>query len=131
MAVDERAHRHLADRLVDVLGQDATDTLMAELGSLGRGQVATQHDMQLGFTKVEASMERLRGEVRTEMMGLRAELKTDIASVRGDMMDLRAELKTDIASVRGDIALQTRQLGLWSLGAMTGLAGIVFAAAQL
>jgi len=149
MAVDEKARRQLRTRLLDTIGPEATDTLMEELGALGRDQLATRHDVQLGFAKVERDMTELRSdlktdmaELRTDMAELRTELKTDMAELRTefktDMAELRtdmAELRTDVGEIRTTVAerleQQTRQMLFGLIGSMATISGIAFGAARL
>jgi len=124
MAVDERRRRHLFERLDEVLGPPAAEALMEELGSLGRDQLATRHDMQLGFASVRQEMADLRGDLRQEMAELRGETRQGMASLRTEMADLRADLMQAMTT-------QTRQLGTWMLGTMLTLSALVLAASTL
>lgn len=148
-AVGDRARRHLHERLEATLGHEAADTLMEEIGSLGREQLASRHDVQLGFAEVRREfavvrqeMAEFREELKTDMAELRTELKTDVADLRTevktDIAGLRAEMKADFVRVEGnfaalshDIAKQTRQLGIWMAASQATLAGIVLAATRL
>lgn len=52
--------------------------------------------------------------IRTEIGGLRSEIRGDMnelrAEIRGDVNELRAEVKGDIASLRGDIRTLDRDV---------------------
>ena len=65
MAVDERARRHLNERLDEILGHEAADTLMEELTFIGREQLARRHDIELLRRDVDVSFAELRAEMAT------------------------------------------------------------------
>ena len=161
MAVDERARRHLHDRLSQTLGPDAADTLMDELHSLGRDQLVTKHDLELSKAATREEFTRLRGEMREEFAAVRGEMHAGFAAVRGEMREefaavrgemhagfaaVRGEMREEFATVRGEmdtmrgelvatfeqrIGEQTRQLGIWMLGSLTTLAALAFGAAAI
>ena len=80
MAVDERARRHLYERLDDILGHEAADTLMEELTFIGREQLARRHDIELLRRDMDASFAEIRAEFRGEMNTGFAELRAEMAT---------------------------------------------------
>ena len=149
MAVDERARRHLYERLDDILGHEAADTLMEELTFIGREQLARRHDIDLlrrdmdaGFAQARTELEAVRAEldggldaVRSELRGdfetLRGDfeaLRGDFEALRGDFEALRGESTTASAELRADMATrfdrQTRQIVFAMIGALFTVAAL-------
>ena len=79
MAVDERARRHLYERLDEILGGEAADTLMEELAFIGREQLARRHDIELLRRDMDAGF----AQARTERQAVRAELRGEFEALRG------------------------------------------------
>ena len=145
MAVDERARRHLYERLDQILGGEAADTLMEELAFVGREQLARRHDIELlrrdmdaGFAQARAERQAVRAELhgefealRGEFQGLRGEfeaLRGEFEGLRGEFEGLRGETATAIAELRADMATrfdqQTRQIVFAMIGALFTVAAL-------
>lgn len=67
MAVDERARHELHSRLDEVLGTDVTTTLMGLLPPVGWADVATRRDLDALEARIEASLHRELGGLRSEL----------------------------------------------------------------
>jgi len=153
MSVDDRARLQLHTRLGQVLGDETADTLMEELGSLGREQLATRSDVHKLGSELRVEMAELRSDLTTDMAQLRTDLTTDMAQLRTDlttdMAQLRTDLTTDMARLRGEfgglrgefsglraevaerLEAQTRTLLLAFVGMMASIGGLAFGAARL
>jgi predicted nucleic acid-binding Zn-ribbon protein len=66
--------------------------------------VATKTDLELHSALLKIQFNEVHNDLRTEISGVRTELKGDVASLRGEIASLRTELKGDIADVRLEIA---------------------------
>lgn len=113
MAVDERARRQLYERLEEMLGPDAADTLMEQLAFLGREQLATRQDLELvrrdmvaGFEQVRADFSDFRGETRAAIEALRG----DFADVRGDTRASIEESRGDFSALRGETRTSSERM---------------------
>lgn len=53
MQIDERSRREMYERLEEVLGARASDTLMGHLPPVGWADVATKGDLNLGLDALE------------------------------------------------------------------------------
>ncbi len=135
MAVDERARRHLYERLDDILGHEAADTLMEELTFIGREQLARRHDIELlrrdmdaGFAQARTELEAARAELHGGLDAVRSELRGDFEALRGDFEALRGETTTASAELRADMATrfdrQTRQIVFAMIGALFTVAAL-------
>lgn len=120
MAVDERARRHLHERLDETIGPEAADALMEELALLGREQLATRHDVELLRRDMEIGFERSRADLHERLNEQQRYLvaQFDAVNERFDTVNER-------------FAAGMRQLLFWMLGAMTTVAALAFGAAQL
>jgi uncharacterized protein YPO0396 len=119
MAIDESKRQDLYLVATEKFGRKEADTLMTLLPTSVWEDVATKTDLELHSSLLKIQFNEVHNDLRTEISGVRAELKGDIADLRaenaslrtelkGDIADLRAELKGDIADLRaelkGDIA---------------------------
>jgi predicted nucleic acid-binding Zn-ribbon protein len=66
--------------------------------------VATKTDLELHSALLKIQFNEVHNDLRTEISGVRAELKGDIVELKDSIASLRGELKGDIASLRGEIA---------------------------
>ncbi len=98
-------------------GKQAGDTAEALAEAMSGAEIATKSDLAL---------------VRTDLAGLRAELKADIAALRAelkaDIAALRAELKADIELMRREMEILRRDLTIRLGGMMVVAVGILLAA---
>jgi methyl-accepting chemotaxis protein len=95
MAVDEPRRIELFERLSDLVGAEATQTLFELLPPPGR-DVATHDDV------VHAGR-----ELRDEFGQLRAdfgELRDELGQLRADFGQLRGELRGELGELRGELA---------------------------
>ncbi len=140
-AVGDRARRKLHERLEEVLGDEAADTLMAEIDPRSRDRLATRDDLQAGLDGVRSELGDLRSDVhdlRSEFGDLRSgfsDLRSEFGGLRSEMATLELKVERDLAGLRAEvhevISGQTRQLGVWILGSMTTLTGLVLASSRL
>lgn len=145
MAVDERARRHLHERLDETIGPEAADVLMEELALLGREHLATRndvvavrHDVELLRRDMDTGFERLRADLHERLNEQqrylierfeRSDERFDAMNERFDAMNARFDAMTTTVNARLDAAI--RQLLFWMLGAIMTVAGLAFGAAQL
>lgn len=107
----------LYDRLVEVLGIEAANTMMR---SLPDEQPATRSDLAV-----------TRSELRAEIADVKTELRAEIAEVRSELRDFRAEMRQEIRSLHDLFAAQTRTIVVTSFGSALTVATLVFIAAQI
>ncbi|WP_420639947.1 hypothetical protein [Candidatus Poriferisocius sp.] len=62
MAVSEMERTELANRLVEAIGKESTETLMKCIIPEGRSQLATKEDVRVLGVELRAEMAELRGE---------------------------------------------------------------------
>lgn len=82
MAISEQARHQLYSRLEQVLGQDEATTLIEYLPPLGWQDVATKRDL-------DAAIATLGGELRAEIGGLKADLRTQTRSLFLSLLGLQ------------------------------------------
>jgi ribosomal protein L29 len=85
-------------------GRKEADTLMTLLPTSVWEDVATKTDLELHSALLKIQFNEVHNDLRTEISGVRTELKGDIADLRAENASLRTELKGDIADVRLEIA---------------------------
>ena len=117
MAVSEMERTELANRLVEAIGKESTETLMKCIIPEGRSQLATKEDVRVLGVELRAEMAELRGEF--------AELRGDFAGLQGEFAELRGEfagLRGEFAELRGHtdsaLARQTRLIMTTMVGFM-------------
>jgi hypothetical protein len=108
--------RGLYAALEDTLGREPASSLMSELAQLDWGDVARRSDIDT----LRSEMTGLRAELKGDISELRVELKGDISELRADLVELRADMKGFVA----------RQL-IANVPLAFGVAGLVLAAAKL
>jgi chromosome segregation ATPase len=74
---------------------EQAEALAEALGEASQGDLATKTDL---------------AGVRTEIAGLKTELKTELAGVGTEIAELRTELKTEIDSVRAELKADNAEL---------------------
>ena len=108
MAIDESKRQDLYLVATEKFGRKEADTLMTLLPTSVWEDVATKTDLELHSSLLKIQFNEVHNDLRTEISGVRAELKGDIADLRAENASLRTELKSDIADLRaelkGDIA---------------------------
>ena len=104
MAIDESKRQDLYLVATEKFGRKEADTLMTLLPTSVWEDVATKTDLELHSSLLKIQFNEVHNDLRTEISGVRTELKGDVASLRGEIASLRAELKGDIADVRLEIA---------------------------
>jgi hypothetical protein len=104
MAIDESKRQDLYLVATEKFGRKEADTLMTLLPTSVWEDVATKTDLELHSALLKIQFNEVHNDLRTEISGVRTELKGDVASLRGEIASLRAELKGDIADVRLEIA---------------------------
>ncbi|MGH8883880.1 MAG: hypothetical protein ACRDYX_01635 [Egibacteraceae bacterium] len=120
MVVDERTRHGLFEQLIAVLGEEHAVTLMEHLPPVGWADVATKRDLDALEERLRAEVSRLDERIGAEMTSMRHEL----------VGVFRAELAQTVAAQTQTVAVQTRTLMFMVLGALTGMAGLVFAATR-
>ena len=104
MAIDESKRQDLYLVVTEKFGRKEADTLMTLLPTSVWEDVATKTDLELHSALLKVQFNEVHNDLRTEISGVRTELKSDVASLRGEIASLRGELKGDIADVRLEIA---------------------------
>ncbi len=104
MAIDESKRQDLYLMATEKFGRKEADTLMTLLPTSVWEDVATKTDLELHSALLKIQFNEVHNDLRTEISGVRTELKSDVASLRGEIASLRGELKGDIADVRLEIA---------------------------
>ena len=97
MPVTEIERNHLVNRLVTVIEEEATETLMKCILPDGRDQVATKDDLKALETTLRAEFHEAIGELRGEVTELRAETQGEFAQVRGEIAQLRGYVDSALA----------------------------------
>src|SRR4051812_11255891 len=108
MAADRLALAHAFEAAG--FARDASETVASAVLDAIHDNVASKADI----AGLHSNLVGLRSDLKAEIAVVRADLKTDIAAVRAELKtdnaSLRTELKTDIAGVRSDLALVQHQL---------------------
>lgn len=104
MAIDESKRQDLYLVVTEKFGRKEADTLMTLLPTSVWEDVATKTDLELHSALLKIQFNEVHNDLRTEISGVRTELKGDIADLRAENASLRTELKGDIADVRLEIA---------------------------
>ncbi|KGA08026.1 MAG: hypothetical protein GM46_7870 [actinobacterium acAcidi] len=104
MAIDESKRQDLYLMATEKFGRKEADTLMTLLPTSVWEDVATKTDLELHSALLKIQFNEVHNDLRTEISGVRTELKGDIADLRAENASLRTELKGDIADVRLEIA---------------------------
>ncbi len=97
MPVTEVQRTELVNGLVEVLGEERTETLMQCILLEGRDQLATKDDLKALEIKLRGEFAEFKSEIRTEFAEFRSEIRT--------------ELRTELAKM-------TRQFALMLVGFM-------------
>ena len=104
MAIDESKRQDLYLVATEKFGRKEADTLMTLLPTSVWEDVATKTDLELHSALLKIQFNEVHNDLRTEISGVRTELKSDVASLCGEIASLRGELKGDIADGRLEIA---------------------------
>jgi len=104
MAIDESKRQDLYLVATEKFGRKEADTLMTLLPTSVWEDVATKTDLELHSALLKIQFNEVHNDLRTEISGVRTELKGDVASLRGEIASLRGELKGDIADLNGGLA---------------------------
>lgn len=110
MVLDERARHELFQRLGEVLGLEAAETLMEMLPPVGWADVATKRDLDALEQRMDLRFESLENKL--------------LAAFRG-------ELLTAVTAQTAVFSAHTRTLVLANVGAVVSVAAIAFGAAEL
>lgn len=114
MPVTEIQRTDLVNRLVEVLGEERTETLMQCILPEGRDQLATKDDLEALETSLLGKLADLRSEF--------AELKGEFADLKGEFAEHKAETKAGFAELRAYIdsalAKHTRHYTIMLIGFM-------------
>ncbi len=85
MAVTEVERTELANRLVSVIGEEATETLMSCIIPEGRDQLATKDDIKVLESTLRGEFAEFRGEMRSEFAEFRGEMRSEFADHKGEI----------------------------------------------
>ena len=100
MAISEKSRSVIYQSFSDLMGEEATEEMLAHFPSRDVDEPATKADLAV----LRAEMGELAADLRSEMADLRGELL-------GEMGDLRGELRGEIGELRVDMhRLHTRTL---------------------
>ena len=103
---------------------EQAEALAEALGEASQGDLATKTDLagvrtEIAGLKTELKTElagvgteiaELRTELKSEIAGARGELRSEIAGVGTEIAELRTELKTEIDSVRAELKADNAEL---------------------
>lgn len=92
MTVTDRMRTDLHGCLDGLMGNEMADIMMELLPPVGWGEVVRRQDVA-----------QMRSDLHSEIVGLRVELKIEIAEVRAEIAEVRAELKSEIAELRAEL----------------------------
>lgn len=109
----ESRRLELSRRLETVLGKQEAATLMAHLPPTDWSRLVTTDYL-------DARLDALRGELRSE-----------VSQVRAEMSELRGEVRSEMSQVRLDMARWGRTRVYATVGAVVATGGLAFAAAGL
>ena len=104
MAIDESKRQDLYLVATEKFGRKEADTLMTLLPTSVWEDVATKTDLELHSALLKIQFNEVHNDLRTEISGVRTELKGDIADLKDSLASLRGELKGDIADLRAENA---------------------------
>ena len=104
MAIDESKRQDLYLVVTEKFGRKEADTLMTLLPTSVWEDVATKTDLELHSALLKIQFNEVHNDLRTEISGVRTELKGDIADLKDSLASLRGELKGDIADLRAENA---------------------------
>ena len=99
MPVTEIQRTELINRLVEVLGEERTETLMQCILPEGRDQLATKGDLGVLKSDLKVLETTLRGEFKDEF----AKVWVEFANLRGELAEHKAETKAGFANLRAYI----------------------------
>lgn len=129
MSVSQSRLLELHARLKEVIGVDASSTMMDLLPPDDWNTVVRVHHLDAFHGQLRAELQvavaELRSEFRTEISALRTEFRTEISALRtelfGEINSLRTETQGAIGELRADMhklaAVQTR----WMAGLLGSL----------
>ena len=85
MAVTELERTELANRLVQAIGTEATETLMNCIIPEGRDQLATKDDLKVLESTLRSEFAEFKGEMRSEFAEFKGEMRSEFADQRGEI----------------------------------------------
>jgi hypothetical protein len=91
--MNEAERFKLQQALIQVIGAEPTETLMANLPPVPWTELASKSDLARLGTDLQGEMSQLRSELRTEMAEFRGELRTELAT---GLADIRIELHDEL-----------------------------------
>lgn len=97
MPVSEMQRTELVNRLVTVLGEESTETLMQCILPEGRDQFATKDDLKVLESTLRGELNEFNAEVRAEFAELRGEIAEHRAENRAEFAELRAYIDSSLA----------------------------------
>ena len=97
MPVSEMQRTELVNRLVTVLGEEPTETLMQCILPDGRDQLATKDDLKVLESTLRGELSEFKAEVRGEFADLRGEFAEHRAENRAEFAELRAYIDSSLA----------------------------------
>ncbi|MCY3635130.1 MAG: hypothetical protein OXH23_05945 [bacterium] len=79
MAVTELERTELANRLVQAIGTEATETLMNCIIPEGRGQLATKDDLKVLESSLRSDFADFKGDMRSEFADFKGDIRMALA----------------------------------------------------
>ena len=127
------AQRHqLYSELTEVLSTEGAAIIMDVVGSVTINELATKSDiagvraeLKMDIAGVRAELVGVRSELKTDIAELRSELKTDIAELRSELKTDMAELKSDMAELKQDLTRTFATLLFVSQGVLVSIVGLL------
>ena len=97
-------------KVTSVLGEQPATTLLSLLPSPVEGGFATNNRLDLMETRLRTEIVALRGELRSEIVATNNRIDLLVTSLRAEIAELRSELRGDIASTNNRIDLVETRL---------------------
>jgi hypothetical protein len=79
VGADDAGRRRLYDGLIERLGGDVADALMAYLPHSGWPDFATKQDVAMSAAQLRAEMSDMKGGLRAEISEMKAELRAEMS----------------------------------------------------
>ena len=109
----------------------AFDTLTAARRMEDAGMKREQAEAVAEAVRTAAESGREELATKTDLAGVKAELKADMAALKADLADLKVEFKGDISTLRVELVDRIQSGERRMYAAVFGVGGLLFAALKL